>query len=153
MAGVEFDFVVAGPSRRHTEPAQKCHRGADIAQPGNIANDERFVGEHRGHHDGQRGIFAATQFDAAAQRHPAVNNHSIHQESAARRRINGNEHGLDQHCAKARRRRHALTAGFIREDLNEGRWRRQIQIALPGEKELDLTAASPHWARSDDRGG
>ena len=70
----EFDFGAHG--------GQKIARGVDVANLGNVFEDDRLIGEQGGGHAGQRGIFCAADADRAEQWLSAAKNELVHEISS-----------------------------------------------------------------------
>ena len=66
----EFDFGAHG--------GQEVPGGLDVADLGNIFEDDRFVGEQGGGHAGECGVFCAADADGAEQRLAAADDEFVH---------------------------------------------------------------------------
>src|SRR6202034_3570096 len=50
LGSVEFDGMIADPTGVDAKARKELHRGTDVAQTGDIMDDDWFGGEHRRHH-------------------------------------------------------------------------------------------------------
>ncbi len=75
----EFDFGAHG--------GEQVARGLDVADLGNIFEDDGLVGEQGGGHAGQRGIFRAADADGAQQRLSAADDELVHREMSPYRAL------------------------------------------------------------------
>ncbi len=63
---------------------EKVARGLDVADLGNVFEDDGLVGEERGGHAGERGIFCAADADGAEEWLSAADYELVHEEVLAR---------------------------------------------------------------------